>query len=156
MTFDQFLDNPPLWLFFVFFAALWWGALAILARISGWSALAEPYGDQTRPEGARRRFQSIQMGRAGGAMTNFSGVINLTATPFAIEFALFFPFNLTMKPLVIPLADLRAEKSKIMFVMPAADLRAARAPEVTIRVSAPTAAWIAQSTGARLLADAAN
>ena len=154
MTLDQFLDNPPIWLFVVFFAAVWWLVLTILARASGWAALAELYGDQSRLEGPRRRFQSLRMGRAGGMLVNLNGAVTFAATPFSVEISTFFPFSLNMKPLVIPLSDLTATESKMMLVMPAVDFRAARAPEIGIRVSKPLSDWIAQNTRAHLLARA--
>ncbi|NWG91684.1 MAG: hypothetical protein HXY21_04150 [Parvularculaceae bacterium] len=156
MTLDRFLEDPPIWLFLVFFAAVWWFVLSILARASGWAVLAEPYGDQTRLEGSKRRFQSIQMGRSGGALTNFSGVISFTVTPFALEISTFFPFSLTMKPLVIPLSDFQGAESKMMFIMPAVDICAARAPEIVIRISAALAEWIGEAAGARLFPHSAT
>ncbi len=112
MTIEQYLENPPVWLIVGFFVFVWWFALTMIARMSGWTELADYYGDKDRLEGPRLRFQSMSMGRGGFNQANFGGVITLTATPFALEIATFPPFNVTMKPLLIPMTDLSASVRK--------------------------------------------
>ena len=150
MTLDQFFESPPVWIFPAFFVFVWWFVLTLIARVSGWSELAEYYGDKDRLDGPRRRFQSMAMGRGGLNMANFGGVITLTATPYALEIATFFPFSLSMKPLAFPLSDLASEAVKTFFVVPAVEVRAARAPSVRMRLSTAQAQWIEEKTGAPL------
>lgn len=154
MTIEQYLENPPVWLIVGFFVFVWWFALTMIARMSGWAELADTYGDKDRLEGPRLRFQSMSMGRGGFNQANFGGVITLTATPLALEIATFPPFNVTMKPLLIPMTDLSASPGKKMFVIPSVDLRAARASEIAIKISDRQIEWIEEQSGVRLLADA--
>ncbi|MGD9800462.1 MAG: hypothetical protein AB7F91_11075 [Parvularculaceae bacterium] len=150
------ISNLPAWAFPLFFVGIWILVLTILAQTSGWAQLSEYYGGDSRLEGSRKRFQSMAMGRNALTMVNFSGVATLTVTPMALELATFFPFDVTMKPLVIPLSDLKATRSKQMLFFRTVELKAARAENTVIRLSESQFEWIERESGATLLSAAAS
>ena len=150
------LGNLPTWAFALFFVSIGIFALNILARISGWTTLADYYGGNARLEGARKRFQSISMGRNALTMAHFNNIATLTVTPAAIELATFFPFDIASKPLVIPFSDLTATRAKRAFLFATVDLRTARASDVIIRFSQGQIDWIETERGAALTYDAAS
>lgn len=149
---EDYFADPPAWHFFVYGAAFFWIVLHVIARVSGWSALAEFYGDKERVSGAKRRFQSIGMGGKGVlGSANFGGVITFAASPSTLEISTIPPFGLVLRPLAIPLADLHAEPARKVLGFQMIDLRASRAPEIAIKISGHQLRWIENATGAQLL-----
>jgi len=150
VSFDGDVSGLPTWAFVVVIVGALYLILNVLSRTSGWTELADHYGGASRLVGARRRFQSLSMGRGGLMMMNINNAAILTVTPSALEIAVFFPFNLTMKPLVIPFSDVTATISKQMFMFTSVDLKTVRAEEIIIRLSEGQARWIEQEAGAKL------
>lgn len=151
MDFEREFETLPAWLIIAFVMAFVFSIMTALARISGWSELAEHYGGD-RIDGARKRFQSMQMGRGGFGMVNFNNVMTLTVTPQTLQLSSFFPFDVAMKPLLIPIADLTATPKRMIFFS-AVEFRASRAPSVILRFPAGVSRWIEEQSGARLLAE---
>jgi hypothetical protein len=98
--------------FLAFFAAMWCGVSYMVARISGWTALAARYRALDEPTGERLLWTSAQLGGA-----SFRSCLNLTLSASGLSMVPSLLFRLFMKPLLIPWSDARFEGfSKILFL----------------------------------------
>jgi len=141
---DYLLANP--WLIVVIGVMGWSVVLSLIARLSGWSLLAEYYEAADAYDGPRRRFQSISMERLKFVPSNYGGVVEFGADARGLHISLFILFRPFHPPLVIPWSDLKVETRQVLMWTQAV-LIAARAPEVKIMVPGPTAQWIAMQSG---------
>lgn len=149
---DFLLANP--WIFAVFFVMAWSVVLSLLARLSGWSALAEHYEAADSFEGPTRRFQTISMARYRSLPSNYGNIVNLGADARGLHLSLLLPFRPFHPPLVIPWSDLLAAPRQVL-LWARVELTAARAPEVKIVIPGPTAAWLAEQSGGLFVFEAA-
>lgn len=128
------------------FVAFWWLVASFLARLSGWTRLAELYPADDFFDGATRGFQSMRIGRGALASANYGGCVMVGVTPMALRLSMFFPFRPGHAPLAIPFGDISADVQKV-FLFDYVRLRAARAPETEIMISKALAAWIEDKSG---------
>lgn len=124
------MNYEALWpgLFPVFFVGLWVFVLFLIARLGGWSRLAEYYQTQTRFEGQIWRFRS---GRFRWA--SYNGCLTLGANDRGLYLAVFPLFRVGHPPLFIPWYDITTEEKKA-FLTTYLEFRFAKAPSVTLRI----------------------
>lgn len=127
--------------------SVWWTAMFVLSRVSGWSALAEAYATDEDFEGAKAQLQSLSFTRFG-LPANYNNVVTIGADAAALRLSVFLLFRPFHAPLKIPFADLTARRKKVL-VFESVELTAARAPNVKIVLAKDRADWIeAASAGA--------
>jgi hypothetical protein len=149
---DFLLKNP--WTFALFFVMAWTVALSLIARLSGWSALAERYEAVDPFEGPTRRFQTIAMSRFKLVPATYGNIVNIGADARGLHLSLFLPFRPFHPRLVVPWSDLHAAPKQFL-LWARAELTAAGAPEIKIAIPGPAAAWLAERSGGRFVFEAA-
>lgn len=117
-------------LFILGFVGLWIGVSILLARIGGWSTLADVYRSSEAFEGNRWRFQSAQM-RWG---VNYNGILTVGANTRGLYLAVGLLLRAGHPPLFIPWTDIsvRPERGRWFAAM---EFRCRRAPAIPIRIS---------------------
>lgn len=128
--------------------SVWWMAMFVLSRVSGWSALAEAYATDEDFEGAKTQLQSLSLTRFG-LPANYNNVVTIGADAAALRLSVFVLFRPFHPPLKIPFADISVKARKIL-VFETAELRAARAPQVGIGMARNRAEWIAAASSGAL------
>lgn len=149
---DYLLANP--WLIVLLGVMGWSILLSLIARLSGWSALAEHYEATDTHDGPKRRFQSIAMERVKLVPSNYGGIVEFGADPHGLHLSLFILFRPSHPPLVIPWSDLAVETRQVLMWTQVV-LTAARAPGVKIIIQSAAAEWIAAQSGGLFAFDAA-
>jgi hypothetical protein len=100
----EFLKSP--W-FFVLFGLLWLGVGAVLARASGWRALAERFRSARPVDGARFRFVTGWIG-ASTWPVQYRGALFITISSEGFLLSIFFPFRLGSPSLFIPWTEVES------------------------------------------------
>jgi hypothetical protein len=135
-----------IWLAPIAFVGLWCVVVAMVAKASGWSRLAEYYPGDGDFDGEKRHFESMTMGRGGIMSANLNGIVTVGVDGRALRLSVFFPFRFGHAPLTIPLSDLSGEATKLLF-FDAVKLQAARAPEIKMTMSVALVRWIEEKSG---------
>lgn len=115
-------------LFPIFFVAMWVFVLQLIARLGGWSRLAESYQTYTRFEGQLWRFRS---GRFGWA--NYNGCLTLGANHEGLYLAVLPLFRVGHPPLFIPWYDITTTE-QTGFLNTSLDFKFTKAPTVRVRL----------------------
>lgn len=142
---EELIRESP-WLIPILAVMGWSVVLSMIARVSGWSELAEHYAALDSYEGPKRQFQTISMERWKVFPSNYGGVVEFGADARGLHLSLFVLFRPFHPPLVIPWADIISQKREVLLWKQTA-LVAARAPGVTIVIQDSAAAWIAAQSG---------
>jgi hypothetical protein len=129
--------NP--WVIPLFMVGVWWLSLQLVARVSGWSLLAERYRAEMPFEGQKWRFQSAQM----RYMSHYNGCLTVGANMQGLYLATWFLFRIAHQPLFIPWNDLTMTPKR-RWLFPGYELRFNQVSGVFI--------WIQKSLGDRLQA----
>ena len=109
----------------VFFVTLWFVVLNFIARMSGWSNLAEHYRTSEPFQGETWSFQSAGM----RYMSNYNGCLTFGANVQGMYAAGWGPFRIAATPLLVPWGELTIETKK-RWLMPGYELRFQQTPEV--------------------------
>lgn len=121
------------------FVVLWgWFIISLVARLSGWSLLAERYRANAPSEGEQWRFQSVQM----RYMSHYNNCLTFGADAQGLYIGMFFLLRAGHPPLLIPWGDLEIQPNKRFFVN-GYDLRFRQVPDVYM--------WVRQSLGEKIL-----
>lgn len=112
------------------FAAFWALLFHVIARVGGWSALAETYPERATPVGERFRMRSLQL-RVG---CNYNGCVTLVASPSGLHLSMPLFFRFGHAPIELPWTELRASRSR-SWLMPVIVLTPLRRPEVPVKLS---------------------
>lgn len=116
------------WLLFpVSFATLWLAVTAMLAKISGWRALARRFRAQALPPGEHFRFVSGSVG-AGNLPVSYRNCIMLDVAGEGLGVSLFFLFGVCAPPLFIPWREIESVGARRLWLQ--------RSTEIVIRDSA--------------------
>jgi hypothetical protein len=150
---EDWLEVNP-YLFPIFAVTLYCVILAALARLGGWSALADRYRAFDSYAGPMKRHQSASLLRFGVLPMGYNNIVDFGADQFALHASIFVLFRAFHPPLAIPWSDIAAEAhdwGPIRFV----DLSAAGAPRVKIRIARRLADWLAERSAGALQLPAA-
>ena len=92
--------NPavPIFIFLVFFAALWYITSLLTAQLSGWAILGRRFSSALPFPGQTWRWQSARMRWAA----NYKGCLTIGADPAGIYLSPLFFFRVGHPPLFIP------------------------------------------------------
>jgi hypothetical protein len=93
---------PEILLIPVFFLAIWFGVLNLVAFIGGWTRLARSYPAPAHFEGKRWRMRT-GMGRFS---MHYGNCLQIGANAEGLRVAVFFPFRPGHPPLYFPWADI--------------------------------------------------
>lgn len=74
------------------------GLIWLLSRAFGWSALARHYATDREPEGDRRSWEGIRLGRIGF----YNGCVVIVSAAAGLYLRVFRPFAFGHRPLLIP------------------------------------------------------
>ncbi len=101
------LPFPP-FLFPLFFVVLWGFVMLVLAKMGGWSKIAQLFAFSGSFAGDLYRFQSASFG-----FTNYGNCLNVGVNDIGLYMVPFFLFRSFHKPLFIPWNYICAEKRKV-------------------------------------------
>jgi len=134
---DEFLRAYP-WV--VPLLVVGWGCLVmqLVARLSGWSRLAEQYRATQPFQGEKWRFQSINM----RYLSHYNGCVTFGADLQGLYVAVLFFFRVGHPPLLIPWGELEIQP-KDRWMMSGYELRFLRVPGVTM--------WVRRNLGEKIL-----
>lgn len=99
-------------LLFVLYAGLWFGMLAAVARLGGWSSLAKQFQVPTLPPGKRFRFQSASFLKHYWAPMNYGSCLTLVVSEEGLGMATGWLFRFCHPPLLIPWSEFRRLEQK--------------------------------------------
>ncbi|MBZ5646243.1 MAG: hypothetical protein LAN37_03350 [Acidobacteriia bacterium] len=108
---DEFLRANP-WVIPLFVVAWGWLVISLVARLSGWSLLAERYGANAPFEGEKWYFQSVQM----RYLSHYNNCLTFGGNAQGLYVAMFFLLRAGHPPLLIPWEELEIEPKKRFFV----------------------------------------
>jgi hypothetical protein len=134
------------------FAAVWCAVLSIIARVGGWSALADSYRADSTHDGPRKRFQSIAIERLRAIPVAVNNVAEVGVEGSHLRLAMFGPFRPFHPPLKIPFADISVHDRNGSLGRRVA-LSAARQPAIRIVIAYSLAEWISERSGGLLKAE---
>jgi hypothetical protein len=121
---------------------LWILIWTIVARASGWAALAAVYRLQESFDGQRWHFQTAQMRWA----TNYGNCLTVGVSPRGLYLAVLFLFRPGHPPLLIPWPDVAAHmRERTWFTT--VELQFRRVPGIPFRIGARLAARLATAAG---------
>lgn len=120
----------------------------LIARLSGWSRLAESYRTQDAFEGQRWRFESARFRR----QANYSSCLTFGANARGLYLATLFLFRPGHPPLLIPWDDVTLQRKK-RWMFSYVELRFRRAPGTAMLVRARLGERLAAAGGRPLLAE---
>ncbi len=121
-------EEAFLFLFPIFFIGMWVTVCFLLARIGGWSRLAEAYQSQAQFTGKKWYFQSCQLG-----LTNYNGALTVGSNYYGLYLAVLLLFRVGHPPLLIPWSDITTAEYKGL-IFPYLDFTFARAPSIRLRL----------------------
>ncbi len=134
---------------------VWCAVLSLLAKLGGWSALAEHYRADSDFDGPKRRFQSIGMERVRAMPVSINNVAEIGVDGQYLRLSMFLLFRPGHPPLKIPFSDLSAHERKLLLGSDVL-MRTAREPSIGIVISRALAEWIAASSGGLFRLDPAT
>jgi len=126
--FDKYF---PFILFYIFFWIIIWVAMSVIvARLSGWSALANDYrGNNSFPE---KRWHMCSAGMR--LISHYSFCVNVGADNKGLYMSILLPFRIGHPPLFIPWAEISvAEKKDFIFSWLVLTFK--KDPEIPIRIN---------------------
>lgn len=144
---DFFIRYP--YLIPAVYFVIWITSLSLIARLSGWSELADYYAADTAFAGKKRRFLSLSMKHTKFPV-NYNSIVNIGADGVYLYLDMFLPFRPSHPPLKIPLSDLSKSEEQTLKQTRVA-FRAQRAPDVRIAISRRESDWIFGETTPRSL-----
>ena len=127
------------------FLVFWFIVLAVIARVSGWSALAESYPAHENFDGPTRRFTSISLERVKGMPANYNGVVNVGADARGLHLRMLMFFRPYHPDLTFPWSEIAAAPRKFLLAE-GVELSFARTPGVRIRMPRQLAQWAAENS----------
>lgn len=142
---DQLFQTYP-YLIPLFAISFWWIVLWAIARISGWSILAEHYEALDSYEGPKKLGQSALLERVKGMPARYNGLLVFGADGRGLRLSVLIFFRPFHPALVIPWSDISTASRKA-FVGGRVDISASRAPHVKIGVAPSLADWLTQTSG---------
>jgi len=126
----------------LFIGATWIFICLLLARLGGWSRLAEAYGALgVDVRGTRYRFRSGAFG-----FVSYNGPLMLEAGPQGLSFGILFPFRIGHPRFSVPWADLQFAPRK-RWLVSTVELTFARCPGVTVTLPRGLAEKLATEGG---------
>lgn len=126
---DAWLRANP-WIIPVFVLAWGWFVINGVARLSGWSRLAEQYRANQPFQGEKWRFQSVQM----RYLSHYNNCVTFGADFQGLYIAMFFLVRPGHPPLLIPWEELEI-RPKQRFFMTGYELSFPRVPGVIMWVT---------------------
>lgn len=127
------------------------GTIRVLARLGGWSKLADTYPARSPFIGRRFRFQFVQL----AGWVGYNGCVTAGSDPFTLYLSLWPILRLGHPPLLIPWSEVSARIERRRG-FPVVLLTFARAPGVEVRISGRLAGRLAEeSRGSFRIADPA-
>lgn len=127
------------------FVVFWFFLMAMIARVSGWSSLAEIYSAHETFEGATKRFSSISLERVKGMPTRYNGAVNLGADLRGIHLWMLFLFRPYHPALSIPWSEIAATPKRFLLVE-GVEFSFSRAPGVRLAMPRKLADWAAANS----------
>ncbi len=118
------------WLPLAFLVAIPFVIMPLVAKTSGWSALAKCYAAQEPFFGDTFRFRSARL----SGHSNYNCCLTFGADRMGLSIAVWLFFRVGHPPLYIPWQDIRAREVRALFI-PMIELRFAKAPQVAVRVT---------------------
>lgn len=137
MNLDSFMSRY----YWIVLPVLWVLMCRLVARISGWAALAESYAAQADATGKVLRFQSGSFRWS----SNYTGMLNVGADTSGLRLSVIAVFRPGHAPLSIPWSDIRAEPHGVF--TPAVRLTFSREPKCPLFISRTLAQRIAAMSG---------
>ena len=120
----------PIEFFPVLFVPMWVLVCLLVARIGGWSLLAEIYRSSEPFEGSKWRFQSAQM----RWWMNYNNCLTVGTNSRGLYLATFLLFRPGHPPLFVPWTDVSVNRRPgILFTY--WDFRFRRAPDLSFRIN---------------------
>ena len=138
---DAWLRANP-WVIPLFVVAWGWLVTAGIARLSGWSRLAELYRATQPFEGEKWRFQSIRM----RYLSHYNNCLTFGADAQGLYIAMLFLLRAGHPPLLIPWSELEI-RPKDYFLMGGYELSFPRVPGITVWVRRDLGEKIARAAG---------
>jgi hypothetical protein len=140
---DYLLAHP--WLLAALAVFGWFFVLSLIARLGGWSELADRYAFEANFDGPRRGLQSLSLERIKLMPMSYNNVVTVGADVRGLYLAMFVLFRPFHPPVLIPWADIAAEERKAL-LLTRIDLRARGEPDVKITIAQGLAEWLAQNS----------
>jgi hypothetical protein len=139
MNFDRLMET-----YYPVIIPLFWFLLsALIARASGWKALAEAYPLQSDPTGTKLRFQSATLRWS----SNYTGLVQIGCDSQGLYLSIFLLFRIGHPPMFIPWGDIRTESRGGL--VPGLTLRFSRKPGVPFTISRALGEKLAAMSGGR-------
>jgi len=142
MGFEKWLDQY----FFVILPVFWILLSSMIARISGWRALAESYPVSSDFSGKWLRFQSASLRWS----SNYTGIVHFGADAKGLTLSVLFMFKPGHPPIFIPWTDIQVQSQGGIF--PNLRLRFSRKPDVPLVISKTLGERLSQMSGGRFSA----
>lgn len=134
---DELIRANP-WIIPVFVVCWFWLIAAFIARLSGWSQLAERYPANAPSQGPTWRFQSAIM-RYG---SHFNNCLTFAADPQGLHIAMFVLLRLEHPPILVPWGELTIEPKR-RWMMDGYEMRFRQCPGVFM--------WVRQELGSKIV-----
>jgi hypothetical protein len=146
------MNHPPFWLLVLFpaiFAVVWTAIMNLVARMGGWSRLAEVYRLSQPFEGYRTRFATgaFAGGSFFGLPCNYGSCLTLGSNSQGLYLAVFPVFRPGHPPLFIPWSDVTAQV-KQGWLMTSTTFAFRQAPSVRLRIAHTLARQLVEEAGA--------
>ena len=139
MNFDRLMETY----YPVIIPLFWFFISSLVARMSGWKALAEAYPLQSDPTGKKLRFQSATLRWS----TNYTGLIHMSCDSQGLYLSIFILFKIGHPPMFIPWGEIRTESHGGL--IPSLTLRFSRKPGVPFTISRALGEKLAGMSGGR-------
>jgi hypothetical protein len=120
MGLERLIEEYP----YIILPLFWLVMCTLIARVSGWRALADAYPLQSDPTGPKLRFQSASLRWS----SNYTGIVHMGVNAQGLYLSVFFVFRSGHAPMFIPWSDIRTESRAGLF--PSLTLRFARKPGI--------------------------
>jgi hypothetical protein len=97
---------------FALYAGLWFGMLATIAQLGGWTSLARQFAVRALPAGKRLRFQSAAIREHYWAPVNYGSCLTLVVCEQGLGIGIGWLFRFRHPPLLIPWSEFRRTEQK--------------------------------------------
>jgi len=139
MSFDRLMESyTP-----ILIPLFWFFISGLVARMSGWKALAEVYPLLSDPTGPKLRFQSASLRWS----TNYTGIVHFSIDSQGLYLSVFVLFKIGHPPMFIPWSEIRSESRAGL--IPSLTLRFTRKPKVPMTISRALGERLAAMSGGR-------
>lgn len=139
---ERWLQQQGEWMPVMLFVSIFVFVMPLVAKMGGWSLLAQHYAVQLPFAGQRFRFRSAQL----RGHTNYGNCMTFGADSFSLYMAVIILFRVGHPPLLIPWQDVTMREVRAWLV-PAVEMRFAKEPQINVRISRRLAEELLASAG---------